>query len=121
MFFVDDGISGTSFERSDFQRMQRMAEEGKICRIIVKDLSRFGREQVEAGRLTQIVYPSLGITFISIQENVNSTTGDGMEMLPFYIFLMNGMLHKHLRKSVPYGNPKRSMVNGFLQQFRSDI
>ncbi len=64
--------------------MQRMAEEGKICRIIVKDLSRFGREQVEAGRLTQIVYPSLGITFISIQENVNSTIGDGMEMLPFY-------------------------------------
>lgn len=84
MFFVDDGISGTSFERSDFQHMQRMAEEGKICRIIVKDLSCFGREQVEAGRLTQIVYPSLGITFISIQENVNSTTGDGMEMLPFY-------------------------------------
>nr|WP_278141816.1 recombinase family protein [[Clostridium] hylemonae] len=84
MFFVDDGISGTSFDRSDFQRMQRMAEEGKICRIIVKDLSRFGREQVEAGRLTQIVYPSLGITFISIQENVNSTTGEGMEMLPFY-------------------------------------
>lgn len=84
MFFVDDGISGTSFERSGFKQMQKMAEEGKICRIIVKDLSRFGREQVEAGRLTQIVYPSLGITFISIQENVNSSTGDGMEMLPFY-------------------------------------
>ena len=84
MTAADDGISGTSFERTDFQRMQRMAEEGKICRIIVKDLSRFGREQVEAGRLTQIVYPSLGIAFISIQENVNSTTGEGMEMLPFY-------------------------------------
>ena len=84
MFFVDDGISGTSFERTVFQRLQRMAEEGKFCRIIVKDLSRFGREQVEAGRLTQIVYPSLGIAFISIQENVNSTTGEGMEMLPFY-------------------------------------
>ena len=84
MFFVDDGISGTSFDRNDFNRMQRMVEEGKICRIIVKDLSRFGREQVEAGRLTQIVYPSLGVTFISIQENINSTTGEGMEMLPFY-------------------------------------
>ena len=84
MFFVDDGISGTSFERSGFQQMQKLAEEGRICRIIVKDLSRFGREQVEAGRLTQIVYPSLGITFISIQENVNSSTGEGMEMLPFY-------------------------------------
>ena len=84
MFFVDDGISGTSFERSDFQRMQQMVEAGQIGTIIVKDLSRFGREQVEAGRLTQIVYPSLGVTFISIQENVNSTTGQGMEMLPFY-------------------------------------
>lgn len=78
MFFVDDGISGTRFDREAFQRMQRMAENGEISRIIVKDLSRFGREQVEAGRLTQIVYPSLGITFISIQENVNSTTGEGM-------------------------------------------
>ena len=84
MFFIDDGISGTSFLRSDFQRMQQMVEAGQIGTIIVKDLSRFGREQVEAGRLTQIVYPSLGVTFISIQENVNSTTGEGMEMLPFY-------------------------------------
>lgn len=84
MFFVDDGISGTSFERGGFQQMQKMVEEGKICRVIVKGLSRFGREMVEAGRLTQIVYPSLGVTFISLHENVNSTTGEGMEMLPFY-------------------------------------
>ena len=84
MFFVDDGISGTSFERGGFQQMQKMVEEGKICRVIVKDLSRFGREMVEAGRLTQIVYPSLGVTFISLHENVDSTTGEGMEMLPFY-------------------------------------
>lgn len=84
MFFVDGGISGTSFERGGFQQMQKMVEEGKICRVIVKDLSRFGREMVEAGRLTQIVYPSLGVTFISLHENVNSTTGEGMEMLPFY-------------------------------------
>lgn len=84
MFFVDDGISGTSFERGGFQQMQKMVEEGKICRVIVKDLSRFGREMIEAGRLTQIVYPSLGVTFISLHENVNSTTGEGMEMLPFY-------------------------------------
>ena len=56
----------------------------KSVAIIVKDVSRFGREQVEMGRLTQVVYPSLGVTFIAIQENVNSTTGEGMEMLPFY-------------------------------------
>ena len=84
VFFVDDGISGTTFQRPDFQRMQRMAENGEVGTIIVKDVSRFGREQVEMGRLTQVVYPSLAITFIAIQENINSTTGEGMEMLPFY-------------------------------------
>ena len=84
MFFVDDGISGTSFDRSDFNRMQRMVEEGKIATIIVKDLSRFGREHIEGGRLAEIVYPTLGVTFISIHENVNTSTGEGMEMMPFY-------------------------------------
>ena len=84
MFFVDDGISGTSFDRSDFNRMHRMVEEGKIGTIIVKDLSRFGREHIEGDRLAEIVYPTLGVTFISIHENINTSTGEGMEMLPFY-------------------------------------
>lgn len=84
MFFADDGVSGTTFNRPDFLRMERMIEAGEISTVIVKDLSRFGREQVEMGRLTQVVYPSLGVTFISLQENVNSRTGAGMEMMPFY-------------------------------------
>lgn len=84
MFFVDDGISGTTFDRPDFKRMERMVEDGLVERIIVKDLSRFGREQVEMGRLTQVVYPSLGVDFISIQENVDTATGSGLEMMPFY-------------------------------------
>ncbi len=83
-FFVDDGISGTTFDRPGFKRMQQMAENGEISTIIVKDLSRFGRETIEMGRLTQVVYPSLGITFIAIQENVNTTKGTGLEMMPFY-------------------------------------
>lgn len=65
MFFVDDGVSGTTFQRPNFMRMERMAENGEIGTIIVKDLSRFGREQVEMGRLTQVVYPSLGIRFVA--------------------------------------------------------
>ena len=84
MYFVDDGISGTTFQREGFQKMQKMVEDGQVGTIIVKDLSRFGREQVEMGRLTQIVYPSLGVTFISIQENVNTATKTGLEMMPFY-------------------------------------
>ena len=83
-FFVDDGISGTTFDRPDFQRMQRMVENGEVGTIIVKDLSRFGRESIEMGRLTQVVYPSLGVTFISIQENVNTSTGTGLETMPFH-------------------------------------
>ena len=83
-FFVDDGISGTTFDRPGFLRMQEMVERGEIGTIIVKDLSRFGREQVEMGRLTQMVYPSLGVTFIAIQENVNTSKGTGLEMMPFY-------------------------------------
>ena len=84
MFFVDDDVSGTTFQRPSFQRMGRMAENGEIGTIIVKDLSRFGREQVEMGRLTQVVYPSLGIRFIAIQERVDTLTGDGVEMMPFH-------------------------------------
>lgn len=83
-FFVDDGISGTTFDRPGFKKMQEMVEAGKIGTIIVKDLSRFGREQVEMGRLLQFVYPSLGVTFIAIQENVNTTEKTGLEMMPFY-------------------------------------
>ncbi|MEE3462473.1 MAG: recombinase family protein, partial [Lachnospiraceae bacterium] len=81
-FFVDDGVSGTTFDRPGFKEMEALAEEGKIGTIIVKDLSRFGREQTEMGRLTQIVYPSLGITFIAIQEHVNTSTGEGVEIMP---------------------------------------
>lgn len=82
-FFVDDGVSGTTFQRDGFQQMQKMVEDGLISTIIVKDLSRFGREQIEMGRLLQIVYPSLGVTFISIQEDVNTTTKTGMQLVPF--------------------------------------
>lgn len=60
-------------------RMERMAENGEIGTIIVKGLSRFGREQVEMGRLTQVVYP---FRFIAIQERVDTLTGDGVEMMP---------------------------------------
>ena len=84
MFFVDNGVSGTTFQRPSFQRMGRMAENGEIGTIIVKDLSRFRGKQVETGRLTQVVYPSLGIRFIAIQERVYTLTGDGVEMMPFH-------------------------------------
>lgn len=63
--------------------MQKMVEAGLVGTIIVKDLSRFGHEQIEMGRLLQIVSPSLGVTFISIQEGVKTTPQTGMQLVPF--------------------------------------
>lgn len=83
-FFTDDGISGTTFNRPGFNEMQNLVEEGKICTVIVKDLSRFGREQNDARRYAQVIYPTYDVTFISLQEHVNSRTGEGMEIMPFY-------------------------------------
>ena len=82
-FFVDDGISGTTFDRPDFKRMQEMAEAGQISTIIVKDLSRFGRNYLEVGKYLEIQYPTLGIRFIAIQENVDTFKDTGTELMPF--------------------------------------
>ena len=134
MFFVDDGVSGTTFQRPNFMRMERMAENGEIGTIIVKDLSRFGREQVEMGRLTQVVYPSLGIRFIAIQERVDTLTGDGVEMMPFHnifnewyasqtskkiraVWQSKAEHGEHIASIVPYGyrksedNPKQWVID----------
>lgn len=119
MFFVDDGVSGTTFQRPNFMRMERMAENGEIGTIIVKDLSRFGREQVEMGRLTQVVYPSLGIRFIAIQERVDTLTGDGVEMMPFHN-IFNEWYAAQTSKKIPLrcGSPKQITANGYLLLFR---
>ena len=83
MFFVDDGISGTTFDRPNFQRMQRMIENGEIGVVIVKDLSRFGRNYLDVGKYLEIKYPTLGVRFIAIQENVDTLKNTGTEMMPF--------------------------------------
>ena len=84
MYFVDDGISGTTFQRPAFQRMEAMIENGEIGTVIVKDLSRFGRNHIETGRYLEMVYPSLGVKFIAIQENIDTLEGTGTEMMPFH-------------------------------------
>ena len=83
MFFVDDGLSGTTCDRPDFQRMQRMIENDEIGTVIVKDLSRFGRNYLDVGEYLEIKYPTLGVRFIAIQENVDTLKNTGTEMMPF--------------------------------------
>lgn len=78
-FYVDDGYSGIHFERPGFQRMMRDVEAGKIDCVIVKDLSRLGRDYIEAGRLIQRIFPAFSVRFIAITDRYDSLTADQME------------------------------------------
>lgn len=84
--FVDDGYTGTNFDRPSFKRMMQAVEKGEINCIIVKDLSRFGREYIDAGQYIEKLFPQKGIRFIAINDNYDSLTansaGDGL-IVPF--------------------------------------
>lgn len=70
--YIDDGETGTNFERDDFQRMMYDIYNGKINCIVVKDLSRFGREYIEMGDYVEKVFPLLGIRFIAVNDRVDN-------------------------------------------------
>ena len=70
--YCDNGETGTNFEREAFQRMMYDVYIGKVNCIIVKDLSRFGREYIEAGDYLDRIFPLLGIRFIAINDNVDN-------------------------------------------------
>ncbi len=82
--YIDDGVSGTTFQRPEVQRLLDDAKTGVINTIIVKDLSRFGRNYIEVGQYIDYVFPAFGIRFIAIQDNVDTDNRDngGMEMMP---------------------------------------
>lgn len=84
--FCDDGYTGANFDRPDFQRMMDQVRKGKINCVIVKDLSRFGRDYIDSGKYIEKIFPSLGIRFIAINDNYDSAQSQqaGNEIiLPF--------------------------------------
>jgi len=83
MYFVDDGYSGTNFNRPDWQRLNGMIDEGRIGTIIVKDMSRLGRDYLQVGMYTEIVFPNNDIRFIAINNGVDSINGTENDMTPF--------------------------------------
>lgn len=70
--YIDDGYSGTNFERPEFKRMIRDIEEREINCVIVKDLSRFGRDYIDTGRYLERIFPDIGVRFISISDGIDS-------------------------------------------------
>ena len=77
--YADDGYSGTNFDRPEFQRMMRDVEAGNVNCVIVKDLSRLGRDYIEAGRLIQKTFPAFSVRFIALTDHFDSLTADYSE------------------------------------------
>jgi len=71
-YYIDDGYSGTDFERPNFRRLMNDIEKGKINTIIVKDLSRFGRNYIEVGKYIEEILPIYKIRFIAVTDTIDS-------------------------------------------------
>lgn len=81
-FLYDDGYSGTNFNRPAWNEVMRLAENGEIATIIVKDMSRLGRDYLQVGQYTELIFPSMGIRFIAVNDGVDSLYGDN-DFAPF--------------------------------------
>ena len=110
-FFVDDGYTGTNFDRPDFQRMIGYVEAGKIGAVIVKDLSRLGREYLQTGYYTEIYFPQKDIRLIAVNDNVDSDTGDN-DFAPFKN-IINEWYAKDISKKVKSSLRTKAMNGGY--------
>ena len=75
-WYTDDGYSGANFQRPGFQAMLADIEAGKVGTVIVKDMSRLGRNYLQVGMYTEMIFPQKGVRFIAINDGVDSAQGD---------------------------------------------
>lgn len=122
-FFVDDGFSGTNFDRPDWQRLMALVDDGQVGTIIVKDMSRLGRDYLKVGMYTEMVFPNADVRFIAINNGVDSANQAENDMTPFInifnefyakdtsrkiraVFKAKGQAGKPLCTNPPYGYVK---------------
>ena len=82
-YYVDDGFTGTNFDRPAFKEMSADIDKGLVKTVIVKDLSRFGRNYIEVGSYSEIIYPEAGVRFIAIMDNVDTGSLESNEFAAF--------------------------------------
>ena len=97
-FYIDDGWSGVNFERPAFKRMISDIEDGKVNLVVTKDLSRLGRNYILAGQYTEIYFPSKGVRYIALNDNVD-TLNNEYSIAPF-VNILNEMYAKDISKKV---------------------
>lgn len=100
-YYIDDGYSGTNFNRPEFQRMLEDIKNKKIGVIIIKDLSRLGRNYIETGNYIEVIFPAMGVSVISVDENYEIDSSDyySDDYLPLKN-LFNDMYAKDISKKV---------------------
>lgn len=80
--YIDDGYTGTNFRRPDFRRMIEDIEAGRVNCVIVKDLSRFGRDYIDVGRYLERWFPEHGVRFLAVNDSIDSEAGPYDMLLP---------------------------------------
>ena len=102
VFFVDDGITGTTMKRPGFQKMLTAIEAGDISAVFVKDLSRLGRNYIEVGKLTEEFFPLHDIRLVAVSDGVDSDEGED-DFTPF-----KNIMNEYYAKDI---SKKRRIVN----------
>lgn len=97
-YYIDDGFTGTDFKRPSFQRMLDDIQKGSINTIIVKDLSRFGRNYIEVGNFIEQVFPQYKIRFISISDKIDNFKNP--ESLNSMIFPFKNMINEEYCRDI---------------------
>lgn len=111
-YYVDDGYTGRNFNRPSFQRMIADIEVGKVGCVITKDLSRLGRNYIEAGSYIEIFFPKHNVRYIAVTDGVDSLTRQEMDITPFKNIL-NDMYSRDISKKVLAGRMTRSRQGKF--------
>lgn len=116
--YIDDGYSGTNFRRPSFQRMIEDIESGNINCVIVKDLSRFGRDYIETGRFLERVFPDLGVRFISLTDGIDSLKQVYDMLLPIKN-IFNEQYARDISKKVKTAVKTKQQSGEFIGAFTS--
>ncbi|WP_415274869.1 recombinase family protein [Clostridium perfringens] len=98
-FFIDDGYSGTNFNRPEWMKLHTLIEEGKVGCLIVKDMSRLGRDYLKVGYYTEVVFPEHDVRFIAINNGVDSAEQAENDLTPF-INIINEFYAKDTSKKI---------------------
>ena len=103
VFFIDDGVSGVTFDRPNFNRMIAEIEAGNVATVIVKDMSRLGRDYLKVGYYTEIFFVERDVRYIAINDGVDSAKGDN-DFTPFRNLFKN-------KRCLGGGTTKGSFMN----------